>query len=581
MSAANDGPGKGAAPSEGAQGKKPSALLDLKATELKGGADKSSAEGQAKSGETGPAASGKSAPAQPAPTAEGGKSEAAKPAGPPSAKSSSSTTPRSSDGGGNAPPKPARGSGLGSVLTHTVAGLVGGLLALLAADTVGPQLGLGNGLSRKDATDALQKRLGDIEQRMAAGRSADPAVARQISTAEKRIADLEATQQRLAAVEAQNAKLADEAKALRETISKIQPSEDPRLTKLQDQLATLAAAAGTDPERGRIPQLAAITGKMADLEATIANQLGQVRRTLGQEIDQRLAPVAEGSEAARSGTQRIDRELAQVKSETVRLAERIETNKTASDRLDETVRALDQQVAQIKTALEAQKTALASELKGVSRPADVTSALAPVTAKLGQIETNLKEVVKSEQDRRSSAEQIVLSLELGNLRRAVDRGGSYATELAEVQKIAGGRLNLAPLAKFKDAGVPTTVELVAEFRPVANAILDAEATAGDASVVDRLLSGAKSVVRVRKVNYDPNDKSADAVVGRMDAALKDGRLGAVLEEAKSLGDRGQAAAKPWLDKVSARHAVDMAIAEVDKQLKTTIGGVPAPAKGVN
>lgn len=555
MSSANEGP----------DGKKPSALLDLKATEVK-----AAAAGSTKAA----GASGASAKEDAPKPNEPDKGAGAAPKG--------SSASGSSDGGGRRPldgEKSVRTGGFGGVLTHTVAGLVGGLLALLAADTLGPQLGL-NGAGRKEATEGLQKRVADVEQKLAAARTADTGPARALAATEKRIGELEGSLQRLAAVESANAKLAEETKALRETIGKVQGGEDPRLTKLQDQLATLAAAAGTDNER-RIPQLAAITGKVADLEATIANQLGQIRRTLGQEIDQRLAPVAEASEAARSGTQRIDRDLAALKSEAVRIAERVDTNKVASDRLDEQIRGLDQQVSQLKAALEGQKNALAGELKGVARPADVSSALAPLSQKIGQLETSLKDVVKSEQDRRSSAEQIVLSLELGNLKRAVDRGGSFAKELSDVQNLAGSRLNLAPLAKFRDKGVATTVDLLAEFRSVSNAILDAEGTPADASVVDRLLSGAKSVVRVRKVNHDPNDKSPEAVVGRMEAAVREGRLASVLEEAKALGERAQAAAKPWLEKVEARHAVDKALTEVDKQLKTTIGSAAAPSKGVN
>jgi hypothetical protein len=220
-------------------------------------------------------------------------------------------------------------------------------------------------------------------------------------------------------------------------------------------------------------------------------------------------------------------------------------------------------------------------MQAVARPADVASAVAPVAQKVGQLEANLKDVVRSEEDRKASAERIVLSLELANLRRAVDRGGAFARELQDVRKIAGNKLDLAPLAKFETTGVATPPDLVAEFRGVANAILDAEATTADASVVDRLLAGAKSIVRVRRVDHDAGDKSAEAIVGRMQSALTDGELGRVLEESKALGERAQVAARPWLDKVAARQSVETAIARVEDQLKTTIAGQAAPAKGVN
>ena len=346
-------------------------------------------------------------------------------------------------------------------------------------------------------------------------------------------------------------------------------------------MAALAAAAGTDPERGRIPQLAAISGKVADLEATIANQLGQVRKTLGQEIDQRLAPVAEASEAARAGAQRLDREVASVKSEAVRLAQRADAGKAVDDRMEQALRGIEQQAAALKVAIDGLKSDVAAELKSVARPADVAGVVSPVSQRVEQLEASLKGVVRSEEERRASAEKIVLSLELGNLKRAIDRGRGYAGELADVLKLAGNQLPLAPLARYKDTGVATAADLAAELRTLAHTMLDAQNAPAEASIVDRLMSGAKSIVRVRKVSHDAEDKSPEAVVARMDDAAKDGRFGVVLQEAKQLGERAQAVARPWLDKVEARHAVETAIADIEKQLKASIGAGPAPAKGVN
>jgi hypothetical protein len=576
-------------PRLGGDPKKPSAIIDLKATEVKGGDPKAApkqVEGPA--GET--KASTSSVP--PAGAAPGAKSDGGPSAAASAAKASAATTTASAastskpagpqpPSAGAVPPaaaKPARGSSVASMASHAVAGLVGGLLALLAADTLGPQLGLPG--HDKSATEALQKRVGELEQRVgAAARASDQtaAVAKTVAAAEKRLADLEQTNARLAQLEAQNTALGEQTRALKDAIAKAPASDDARVARMEERLATMAAAAGTD---NRVPQLAAVTGKLADLESTIATQLGQARTALRQDLDQRLAPIAEASEAARSGAQRLDRELQALKTEAARLAERMEAGKLTDDRLQQSILAVEQQAAAVKASLDGLSGQLASELKGVARPADLAGAVAPITAKIGQIEASLKDVVKSEEDRRSSAERIVLSLELGNLKRAVERGGSYASELASVQKISGGKLPLAPLGRFKDTGVATTADLAEEFRLVANAILDAETVGTDAGVVDRLLAGAKSVVRVRKVGHEADDKSPEAIVGRMQEAVRDGRLGAVLDNAKQLGERGRTAARGWLDKVEARHAVEQAIAEVDQQLKSAIGG-GVPAKGVN
>ena len=167
---------------------------------------------------------------------------------------------------------------------------------------------------------------------------------------------------------------------------------------------------------------------------------------------------------------------------------------------------------------------------------------------------------------------LVLALELGNLKRTVDRGIAYAADLDRVARLSQGRLNLTVLGQYKDQGVPTATELAAEFRKLTNTVLDSAEQNPDASVVDRLLAGAKTIVRVRRVDQGPDDQSVEAVVARMEAALRDARLADVQAEAKKLPPRAQQPIQPWLGKVSARVAVDQGIAEIENQLKQSIAG---------
>ena len=171
----------------------------------------------------------------------------------------------------------------------------------------------------------------------------------------------------------------------------------------------------------------------------------------------------------------------------------------------------------------------------------------------------------------------MLSLELGNLKRAMDRGQKFSAELDEVKKNAGGRLNLAVLERFQNQGVPTIVDLARAFRPIANAVLDAEAEPTNGSLVDRLLTGAKTVVRVRKTSHSPDDQTSEAVVARMETALKEQRLADVLGEAKKLPAKALVPAKDWIAQVEARYAVEAELASIDLALKTSLGAGPGPA----
>ncbi len=118
--------------------------------------------------------------------------------------------------------------------------------------------------------------------------------------------------------------------------------------------------------------------------------------------------------------------------------------------------------------------------------------------------------------------------------------------------------------------MPSLADLKKEFRATADAAIDTDAAPENAGVVHRLWSEAKSVVRVRRIDLKPDDKSTEATVGRMQVALNDGHLTDVLQAAKDLSPNAQTAAQPFLDKVAARVSVDSALAGLESQLKSSI-----------
>jgi len=148
-----------------------------------------------------------------------------------------------------------------------------------------------------------------------------------------------------------------------------------------------------------------------------------------------------------------------------------------------------------------------------------------------------------------------------------------------VRKVAGTKIDLSPLERFKDQGVPAIADLAAELRPLAHAIIDAESEPADATVMDRLLAGAKSVIRVRKVSHAAADTSTEAIVGRMEPALKEGRLDEVLTHAKSIPQKASVPAQAWLGKVEARAAIDRAIATIEAQLRDSLKSASSAPAG--
>jgi len=603
--------------------KKPSALLDLKATEISSSEPKppatvagassstTSSSGGAKPAESKPApaaapssASTQASDSKPAASPTAQASGASKPADKPTssekpqpdsktatdkqaqqpraeetAKSASKPEPQQA----KAPATAQKGSGLG-IVTHLTAGVAGGFLALLLAEGIGPQFGLGNHTPPQVVAD-LQQRLIAAEQAIRE-RATAPAVSPQeldqkLAELTGRLARIDEVNRAIAELSEAQAKLTADAARLGERVDQSAAAEiSERVNKLEQVLATLSAAANSE-EPGRIPQLAAISGKIADLEATLPNQLSELRKSVSEEIASRLAETAEASEAARSATLRMDRELAAAKADLARISQRVEALKSTDERLEQMVRAVQEEAGRLRSEVDGLRNDLADQLKTVARTQDVSAAIAPVESRIAALENNVQAVVRSEEDRRVNAERIVLALELGNLKRALDRGGPYATELSEVRRIGAGKIDLSVLERYQDRGVPTLVELKEAFRPVAHAIIDAGTVPADASTFDKLLLGAKSIVRVRRTDFAADDSSVEAIVSRMEKALESAKFAEVLDQAQQLPPRALEAAQEWLAKVEARAAVDRALASVEEQLKASLSGQASVEKGTN
>jgi hypothetical protein len=391
-------------------------------------------------------------------------------------------------------------------LSHVAAGVAGAVLTLLASALFG--LFSGGDQPSPD----IAKRVASLEQ-AARQRAAAPAgdLAHKLAAAETRLATLEDRTRGVAALGDAQAKLAAETKALEARIGS--PELADRLAKLETALASLAAG---DPS-GRGPQAASLAAKLAELE--------------------RLA--GDAGEAAKSGSARLERDLAVLKTDASRLGQRLDT---------------------LRGEIE-------ERFKGAAKAAD----LAPVMARLTAFEQDLQGFLRGEGERTANAQRVLLTLEMGNLKRAMDRGDLYATELDAVKKAAGTTFNLAALDRYSLEGVPSLRDLTKDFRRVANTAIDAEAEPADASLLDRLLAGTRGIVRVRKAGHSAEDSSAEATLARLEAALKEGRLGEVLAQGKKLPPKAALAAEDWLRKVEARYAIDQSVADIEVALKSSFG----------
>jgi hypothetical protein len=327
---------------------------------------------------------------------------------------------------------------------------------------------------------------------------------------------------------------------------------DARLNQVEERLEAAQAKAAADAKalEDRIPW-AAVTERIAKLETALAA----------------LAP--DDKPGGTPLTERLASQLADVE----KLSTETSEAKAAGARAERELAALKSEAASLRQSVEALKGSIDARLKDAARAGDLT----PVLAKLAAVERDLNAVKETEGDRVSSSRQVLLTLEIANLKRALERGDGYRRELDAVRQAAGGAANLSALDRYSLTGVTTLGALTQEFKRVANAAVDAESERPDASVVERLMAGARSIVRLRKAHHDAEDTSVEATLARMEGALKDGHIGEVLEQGKRLPPKAALAAGDWLRKLEARTAADRAVADLEAALKASLAAQRAPA----
>ena len=330
----------------------------------------------------------------------------------------------------------------------------------------------------------------------------------------------------------------------------------PDLVNRVDGLARSAGVleAASTKQAGELKSLQERVGRSSGGAAELGERLTKLESAI---TALSVSGTGEANEAARLGLERFEREVAGAKTDASRLGNRLD--------------GFEQQLHAAQGAVERLKGELERGLKATASSED----LRLLTQRLAVLDKEFKDLLKTEADRTANTSRVVLALELSNLKRAIERGDPFAAELAAAKKVAGEQLNLAPFDRYAKDGLPPLSELTKSFRKVANAMLDAEAEPADAPLLERLLSGARSIVRVRKSGPAADEGSLEASIARMETALKENRLGDLLAQGKKLPPKAMLAAEDWLRRVEMRYQVEQALADTEAALKRSLAAGPA------
>jgi hypothetical protein len=201
---------------------------------------------------------------------------------------------------------------------------------------------------------------------------------------------------------------------------------------------------------------------------------------------------------------------------------------------------------------------------------DLVPVLDPLKAKLAELESRLSQIAQAQAVVQTDSKASALAIALYNLRRAVNEGKPFATELQTIASMTPVQLDLAPLEAAREKGVRNLAQLRKSFNVAADAAIETENRPADQSYSSRIWASLKSVVRIRRVGEVEGDTTL-AILARAEVRLKKGDLKAALKEIAQLKGDAANAFKTWQDDAQSHIAVDETLTRVEARLLAALG----------
>ncbi len=239
------------------------------------------------------------------------------------------------------------------------------------------------------------------------------------------------------------------------------------------------------------------------------------------------------------------------------------------------------QVSALTSRLDALESALAtvksSDTADTGAAAAVGASVHALSERIAQLETDLASAKAMESrltdmEERAQAEpsgeaKAAVVLAVSNLEHAVMSGGPFASELNSLKAVAGDDAALTgPIGELEPqaaSGIPTLIELRAQFPAVADEVSRVYAEWTGEDWVDKALSRVTSLVSVRKTGEDAvAAKGTDGALAQADAALAEGDVAAAVKLLEDLEGPPAKAAAPWLSEARKRLAAEAALKEL-------------------
>lgn len=423
------------------------------------------------------------------------------------------------------PPSPqARAFELRSFATHLAAGLAGGLIGVIGVGVALDRLPSGGQDQTPAERAAMDARLAQLEQSVAALPAQDTGAA-----ALGKVAD------RVAALEAQ-ANSAETARAAQTaTLEDLAKRAEALDGAVSEQAAVLTKA------RDRFGRLETTLKRIDETASSGGGDLAQFTALAGRITE--LGNTVEGRIAA----------LEKARAETTPQGD-----------------ALEAKAAQIGEALAALETRV-SEVETAAASATPGTEIAELSERIAKLEEELGQLGERQLKLGGEARSAGLAIAFANLSRAVTGAKAYEAELGAVKRLAPEGFDFSALDAHASTGVATRGTIARDFPNALRAALRADTSPRSDSLVDRLVSNARSIVQVRRTTPDEGEGgAASAVLARMEGRLRAGDLEGAVSEGAALEGGLAKAMQPWLARAKTRVAVDAAMAGLEQALVSAL-----------
>ena len=329
---------------------------------------------------------------------------------------------------------------------------------------------------------------------------------------------------------------------------------------VQKELSALKSELAQLKEQGQ-KQLANASNGASNIDKSLidaATKTAEDARAIADKAQQSLSEIHQSTSGFAAEFDGLKSEIASLKAN---LAQNTTATISADDpqirSLEGKLNALNESLAQFKTATDQRFSGIQGDLdKAKQLESLVTQNTANIAKNSNSLDNLAVEVKKIPDPLAERAKSMTTLIAANALKSAVDRGGSYVSELATFEGLAPSGLSLDELKKYSTSGIASNTTLSEEFSGVADAIAATENdVASNANWGEKAWSYAKSFVAIRPVgNVEGNN--AGAIAARMEVAIKNSDYDQAANEWQKLPQSAKDVSSSFMDKLKVRNNID-------------------------